>query len=160
MNINIINFYDIFDVWKKKNYHSYWNSATLYSETIKPTKPYFLHHITCKSVCKHILEHDSITHHQPKVADCSYVKHWKCKMSNKEHSPGSEEGTLMTNTPKHSRRQQWVAGHITFSVLNNGMRCECVTQHSGTLPQSSVGNIACNVHLVNEWMIRGGYILW
>jgi len=104
MDKNIINFYDIFDIWGK-NYHSYWNIAILYSETIKPTKLYYLHHITCKSVCKHILKLESITHNQPRVAGCSYAKHWKYRMSKKEHT-GSEEGTLMTNTPKHSRRQQ------------------------------------------------------
>jgi len=90
----------------EKNYHSYWNSAIFYSETVKPPNLYYLSHITFKSVCKYILKHDSITHHQPKMADCSYVKHWKYRMSKNEHSPGSEKGTLMTYTAKHSRRQQ------------------------------------------------------
>jgi len=45
----------------KKNYQSYWNSTILYSESIKPTELYYLHHITCKSVCKHILKHVFIT---------------------------------------------------------------------------------------------------
>ena len=82
-------------------------------------------------------------------------------MSKKENSTGSEEGILITQTHQNipDDNSEW-QNMSYFEYQTMVWKTEYVIQYSGTLSYSSVGNIACNVHLVDKWMIRGGYIPW